>query len=112
MRCLDAVQVLISEGIVAYTPDTELPVDENEPIEAGRLPKKKRTEVRARFGCTGTRKVSSTNCLLLQSTTSSASGRRESTGDAAVSALEQFECEDVARHKRYGVDYRLTSTVL
>ncbi|KAF8367183.1 mex-1 [Pristionchus pacificus] len=72
------------KGIVAYTPDTELPVDENEPIEAGRLPKKKRTE----------------------STTSSASGRRESTGDAAVSALEQFECEDVARHKRKEEAYK------
>lgn len=63
MGCLDAVQVPIAEGIVAYTPDTELPVDENEPIEAGRLPKKKRTEVRARFGCTGAFKVPSKNSL-------------------------------------------------
>ncbi|GMT01628.1 hypothetical protein PENTCL1PPCAC_23802, partial [Pristionchus entomophagus] len=69
----------LGKGIVAYTPDTELPVDENEPIEAGRLPKKSRTRT--------------------ESATSTASTRREST-DEAVSAAEQFECEDVARHKR------------
>ncbi|GMR54588.1 hypothetical protein PMAYCL1PPCAC_24783 [Pristionchus mayeri] len=80
--------VLGHKGIVAYTPDTELPVDENEPIEAGRLPKKARTRTESQ-----------------QSGTSSAPARRESTSES-VSALEQFECEDVARHKRKEEAYK------
>ncbi|GMT30982.1 hypothetical protein PFISCL1PPCAC_22279, partial [Pristionchus fissidentatus] len=65
------------KGVVMYTPDTELPADENEPIEAGRLPKKTRTRS--------------------ESVTSTASNRRDSVDSPAQE--EQSEGDDAGRNK-------------